>query len=430
MAGIDPCVLVTVVGGCLIDTTFLHFGMGCANTQTVFNTGRIATGDDWADPWGFDIDGFDEEVFQGSYIYATSQYEVALNTQAWHGGGENEVYISLQPDQNWYDDECKAPLLEDQPVSCAGGYSEDGYTYTPLTGDFVAKSYLDSVQNFDLGGGWDWTNYGAPFDDTLTMGLYVNSRTVGVCDFEPLKDLTLEIFEITERNGNDVLDWKFGATMDYDVGGDNTGYAADISTVWNYGEGTDASWGMIKVPFGCGMLPDGAGYTTTFDPAKNARRLFGYGAWWNDIYLDSAYAFMSAPQGNSSQDPALGGDEEAHFTLVEHDFAGNETFTFAIANFGKHGLADPTDPAEYAATAKLVNKWAGFGRGDVNNDDVVDLRDLVYLKNYVYGFGPGPVPFMHLGDVNVDGAVDQGDITYLFDWYFNGGDCPMGDWCF
>ncbi len=430
MAGVDPCVWVTVVGGCLIDTTYLAFGMGCANTQTVFNTGRIATGDSWADPWGFDIDGFDQEVFQGSFIYATSQYEVALNTQAWHGGGEAEVYISMQPDPNWYDDECKAPLVEDQPVSCAGGYTEDGYTYTPITGSFVAKSFIDSVQNFDDGTGWDWMWFDAPFDNALTMGLYVNTRTIGVCDFEPLKDLTLEIFEITERNGDDVLDWKFGATMDYDVGGDLTGWDGDISTVWNYGAGSDASWGMIKVPFGCGMLPSGAGYTTNFDPAKNARTLFGYGAWWNDIYLDSAYTFMSMPPGNTSQDPGLGGDEEAHFTLVEHDFAGNETFTFAIAQFGKHGLADPTDPAEYAATANLVNKWAGFGRGDVNNDGVVDLRDLVYLKNYVYGFGPGPIPFMHLGDVNVDGAVDQADIIYLFDWYFNGGDCPMGDWCF
>ncbi|MFH1688388.1 MAG: PQQ-binding-like beta-propeller repeat protein [bacterium] len=429
-AGTDPCIWVTVVGGCLIDTTALTFGMGCGNTQSVYNTGRIATGDDWATPWGFDIDGDDASMFQGAYLYAVSTYEVALNTQAWHGGGEEESYISMQPDPNWYDGECKSPLVDPYDASCFGGYTEDGITYTPITGKMVAKSYIDSVQNFDDGGGWDWTWYEAPFDNALTMGLYVNTRTIGVCDFEPLKDVTVEIMEFTERNGNAITDWKFGSTFDYDIGGDLATMDASISAGWAYaGGGGDVAWGQIKLPYGCcNMLAASAPYTTTFAPFKNSRSLHGNGAWWADIYLDSAYAFMSMPPGATSQ--TLSSDEECHFTLAEHDFAGNETFTIAVANFGLHGMTDPTDPAEIAPLSTLVNKWVGFGRGDVNNDGELDIRDLVHLKNYVYGFGPGPIPFMHLGDVNVDGAVDGGDISYLFAWYFMGGPVPQGDWCF
>lgn len=432
MAGILPCAWVTIVGGCLIDTTALTFGMGCANTQTVYNTGRIATGDDWAVPWGFDIDGDDASIFQGCYVYATSTYEIALNTQAWHGLGEEASYISMQPDPNWYDGECKAPLIDPYDASCFGGYTEDGITYTPITGKMVAKSYIDSVQNFDPDlTGWDWTNFDAPFDDALTMGLYVNSRTVGVCDFEPLKDLTVEIFEITERNGNAVTDWKMGSTWDYDIGGDLATMDAGASAGWAYaGAGGDVAWGQMKFPYGDNLLATGVPYTTTFAPFKNSRALHGNGAWWADIYLDSAYYFMSMPAGATSQ--TLSSDEEAHFTLVEHDFYGDETFTFAVVNFGLHGLTDPTDPSEaIAPLSTLVNKWLGFGRGDVNNDGCVDIRDIVYLKNWKFGFGPGPIPFMHLGDVNCSGGEpDLDDIAYLFDWYFNGGDAAQGDWCF
>jgi hypothetical protein len=103
---------------------------------------------------------------------------------------------------------------------------------------------------------------------------------------------------------------------------------------------------------------------------------------------------------------------------------------FAVVNFGMAGLADAHDASEFASLAHLTNKWVGFGRGDVNNDNLVDLRDLVYLKAYLFQNGPGPVPFMHLGDVNLDDAVDQLDALHLFDWYFNAGDCPQGDWCF
>lgn len=428
-----PEVGVTLVGGCLIDTTTLHFGPGAANTQLVTNTGRIATGD-W-DPHGFDIDGDAASVYQGSFIYAVSEWSWALNTQAWHGGGETESYISMQPDPNWCDNECKAHLDENTQLSCLGGYSTDGLTYEPIFGNRVCKSYIDSVQDFWPWGqfpwpAWPW--YDAEFSNELTMGLYVNSRTVGAVGFAPLKDLTVEIFEITERNGDSVTGWKFGATMDYDVGGDIAARDPEGSAAWvSTGGAGDVAWGMMKFPFGCGSNAPNGNNNSNVDyiPLINSVQMYGYAAWWGDIYLgDTAWKYLNMPAGLYSQDPAAGGDEEAHFTIAGHDFTGGDTYEMAVAQFGLHGTSG--DATEIVALAKLANKWLGFGRGDVNNDGVIDLADIVYLAKFVNGNGPGPVPFMHLGDVDCDGAVDMDDVIYLAEYLYNNGLCPCGDWCF
>ena len=57
--------------------------------------------------------------------------------------------------------------------------------------------------------------------------------------------------------------------------------------------------------------------------------------------------------------------------------------------------------------------------GDVNNDGVVDLGDIVYLLNYLYKQpAPAPVPYKCVGDVNNDDVVDLGDIVYLINYLY------------
>ena len=92
-------------------------------------------------------------------------------------------------------------------------------------------------------------------------------------------------------------------------------------------------------------------------------------------------------------------------------------------------IRDAGDPVEAYALADLINKWSGFGRGDVNNDGGINLADIIYLAGTVNG-GPGSVPFEHLSDVNADSAIDVADVNYLIDYYFNCGPCPMGDFIF
>jgi hypothetical protein len=104
--------------------------------------------------------------------------------------------------------------------------------------------------------------------------------------------------------------------------------------------------------------------------------------------------------------------------------------SFGMAVFG---LELPGSPlADMADLSVFVNKYSGHGRGDVNNDGIIDLADLVYLSNYVADMvnNPGPVPFMHLGDVDADGDVDIDDVIYLEQFFFYYGPPPVGEFIF
>jgi len=152
-------------------------------------------------------------------------------------------------------------------------------------------------------------------------------------------------------------------------------------------------------------------------------------------YLDSVYHYGTLAPGAYSMPGAIAArDQSMHGTLVEHDFTANETYTFGIGLFGFNDplIADNLNPVqpEVTALADIVNKWAGFGRGDVNNDQAVNLADIIYLADYVNAGGNGPYPFEHLGDVDADSDVDADDVQYLIDYYFCQGQCPMGAWMF
>ncbi len=428
-----PEIYVTLVGGCLADTSTLYFGVGGINEHLASNTGRLGTGD-WGDgPAGYNcfyIDGDGASYYQGAYAYGISQHEIATNSQDWSsGGGEIDAFISLQPDPNWCDNDCK-PFL-DAGVTLGYITNDGGLSYNPILGNMVCKSFIDSVQNFDLGGGWDWENFGAPFDNSLTMGIYTEGRIVGAIDVPSLHNVTVEIMEFTERNGDPINDWYLMEYWDCDNGNDTVAIDRSISSAWAYNPANGQAWGQIKIPFGCGH-----------DPIINTVGLYGasgnpgFGFWGWGIFWDSAYGYMSGSAnppsgvdpGHFSYDMSTS-DGEAMVTLASHNFAGSDSYEIGIAHFGQLYFNNPEDGTELAPLALLVNQWCGFGRGDGNNDGEITLADIIYIADAANG-GPGGVPFAHLLDVNADGNVDNADALYMIDFYFNGGPCPVGDWVF
>lgn len=63
-------------------------------------------------------------------------------------------------------------------------------------------------------------------------------------------------------------------------------------------------------------------------------------------------------------------------------------------------------------------------RGDANHDGMIDISDLVYLVNYMFGGGTPP-PMMDEADINGDGSVDVADLVYLVNYMFGGGPEPV-----
>ena len=59
--------------------------------------------------------------------------------------------------------------------------------------------------------------------------------------------------------------------------------------------------------------------------------------------------------------------------------------------------------------------------GDANSDWNITVGDIVYLINYLYKYGPAPVPALPAGDATCNGMVDVGDVVYLINYLFKGG---------
>jgi hypothetical protein len=62
--------------------------------------------------------------------------------------------------------------------------------------------------------------------------------------------------------------------------------------------------------------------------------------------------------------------------------------------------------------------------GDVQDDGVVNVGDVVYLVSYLYKGGPAPVCPSARGDVQDDGVINVGDVVYLVSYLYKGGAEP------
>ncbi|MEZ5359483.1 MAG: M6 family metalloprotease domain-containing protein [Candidatus Zixiibacteriota bacterium] len=100
--------------------------------------------------------------------------------------------------------------------------------------------------------------------------------------------------------------------------------------------------------------------------------------------------------------------------------------------FGFEGLGD-NEERFARRSAVLDSLLVFFGEysfgpeyiaGDANGDTSVNVGDAVYLVNYIFKGGPGPVPEA-AGDANGDCSVNIGDAVHLVNYIFNGGAAPQ-----
>jgi hypothetical protein len=70
----------------------------------------------------------------------------------------------------------------------------------------------------------------------------------------------------------------------------------------------------------------------------------------------------------------------------------------------------------YAHTAAVLH-------GDVTANGIINVGDVVYLRDYLYAGGDPPIP-LESGDVNCDGIINLGDLIYLQNYLWRGGPPP------
>jgi len=86
--------------------------------------------------------------------------------------------------------------------------------------------------------------------------------------------------------------------------------------------------------------------------------------------------------------------------------------------YGMTLLGDPT---------LKLSRFMATPTGDVNQDGVIDLTDVLFLINYLFKGGTAPDP-LRLGDVTADCAVDLNDVLSLINYLYKGGPAP-GEGC-
>ncbi len=81
------------------------------------------------------------------------------------------------------------------------------------------------------------------------------------------------------------------------------------------------------------------------------------------------------------------------------------------------------DSTQYSATGHFFVNYP-YLCGDANGDDNLNLLDVTYLINYLYKFGPAPIP-MEAGDVSGNGRINALDITYLIGYLYKNAPVPV-----
>ncbi len=80
--------------------------------------------------------------------------------------------------------------------------------------------------------------------------------------------------------------------------------------------------------------------------------------------------------------------------------------------------------------ALVATKGSGhkLACGDADGDGTINISDVVYLINYIFGGGPAPKPLC-AGEVDGDDCINISDVVYLINYIFGGGPEPVPTCC-
>ncbi len=396
---VNEVITINAVKGFAFCDGYLDFGDGGDDYLYFTNTGWW---DDGAVGDAFIVDDGDDPMYLTSLFWMVDSARIGWLEEG--GNGFNH----LLPDSN-------CTLIENMDM---GTMCDAGGTIVPISGDYFETAVIDSVLDQTTGA----------FDNALTIGMRMSMRHWGAFGPE-FNNFVLVAYDLVNRNATPVDGLYWGIFSDLDMPGDAAGYEqvlgdVDLGVAYQFNEVSGELAGFGTLPLQGSSL-DGVNVTPgifntyginnpdqVYPPAVLPDEFFqlvddcGEG---NECYHPNA-----AP-GNPPDDRGV------IMTSGKADVAGNGVVSGAFVLFNFPGGATGT---EIGNMMDFANKFAGYGRGDVNNDGVIDLGDVCYLAAYLCG-GNCPTPFEYLGDVDNDGDVDADDATYLYEFFFNGGPIPI-----
>jgi hypothetical protein len=247
------------------------------------------------------------------------------------------------------------------------------------------------------------------FIDTIGLGLKVEQFVTG-SNNPSYGDFILEEFVITNTGSSTISNLYISLLLDWDIPGGGTGLANNFArydskhnTCWQSSvDDSSKIFGAVRIP-------------TDDNP------LYGFQAVSNRYFVYPQNGFLHNQLWNLISTPGFQIDStnmdlSSLVNIGKINLAPGESHLESFLIFGHYPLAE-----DWNHWLKRMLEFAGYYRGDVNHDNIIDIQDITYLINNVFYKGPSISPFADQGDLNYDGVTDIGDITYMISQVFYAG---------
>ncbi len=419
-----PTLKITYVGGCPEQNTTLAWNtLGAANSEKVYNHGALGDGHSGALVWGAD-GGYNANLYDGGFL-------LVGDSSAQLGGAQfrldyykfSGLYVaSPRPSDSicGFDGSASVHLGWRRQGGCPGQPVE-------ITGSRETSVFSDTNTNYP------------PTSPLSSIGVTVFQTEVGAND--PMYgDFKLICWNLQNRDSV-AKDLKAGSYIDWDVG---VSYDKNVGLLSDNFNGY-AQWNAASPQYAFGMFdPDLCTSYCGIDPSANSPHkmlsyLYTYCYHWdcwpgyNDVYgwgLGWAMAttppyrlYYYGPQGPAGER----GDRSVFLVNKGFILPSNGSQNVVQALYAVPATSNDVETIDALAVevAKRAARWAGFARGDVNDDGCVNLADACWLSsgNQIY-------PDTYCGDVNLSGTVDPVDVVYLLAYISGSGPAPQGAWRF
>jgi hypothetical protein len=148
-------------------------------------------------------------------------------------------------------------------------------------------------------------------------------------------------------------------------------------------------------------------------------------SFWTWHYIESGwdYAFCEINTGDGWRELGMMTGQSGGWVQKTYDLSEYSGHTAQV----RFAFFSDDDGAQfegwYIDDVEIIPYEPDFICGDCNEDGSVNVSDVVYLINYLFGGGPEPIPY-ESGNVNCDSVIDIADAVYLINYIFVGGPAP------